>query len=187
MSRQTKSLKRMLLKEAEGALELCCTLDDRWPLDAESRELLTQRCLSTLDEIIDPRGHRAQINYLRGQALRLEERFAEAIEALEESWHLESLNVHTCLALGWCYKRVGRLEDAIEAMQLGLNVEPRRAILHYNLACYYALLKKTRPAVKHLTAAVTIDRSLHRLIASEKDFDPIRERPSFAGLVHQFE
>ncbi len=180
MADQSCAYRRQLLLEAEGYLELAIIFDDRWPLDESQRRVLTSRCVATLDKIKNPKGRQAQIHYLRGQAMRLDERFEDAIESLELSWHLESHNIHTCLALGWCYKRTERVQDAIEAMQLGLSVDPHSAILHYNLACYLSLLKKTRPAIKHLAIALDIQGSLINLVANEADFDPIREMPSFA-------
>ena len=154
MIQQSKIERRQLLSEAEGYLELAVCFDDRWPLEDEIRDQLTARCLESLEKIENPRGRRAQIYYLRGQALRLSNQYEPAIEALEQSWHLESQNVHTCLALGWCYKRTDRLEEAVEAMQLGLSVEPGSAILHYNLACYFSLLARTRKAIKHLNLSL---------------------------------
>lgn len=183
MAEQTRTQRRQLLQEAEGYLELAVCLDDRWPLDDEHRFHLTGRCLETLDKIEDAKGRRALICYLRGQALRISNQFEEAIEALEQSWHLESHNVHTCLALGWCYKRTGRLEEAVEAMQLGLSVQPESAILHYNLACYFAILELPQKAVKHLAQAFKINESLKNLVDDEADFDPIRKNPSFMRLT----
>ncbi|HMO12893.1 MAG TPA: tetratricopeptide repeat protein [Pirellulaceae bacterium] len=180
MTEQTRAYRRQLLLEAEGYLELAVALDDRWPLEDAQRDVLTSRCLEALDKIENPKGRQAQIHYLRGQALRLKNQFEAAIESLELSWHLESHNVHTCLALGWCYKRLGRIDDAIEAMQLGLSVDPHSAILHYNLACYLALCKRARAAIKHLAIALDIQGSLINLISEESDFDPIREMPCFA-------
>jgi len=180
MAQQSRIYRRQLLQEAEGFLELGVVFDDRWPLGERERSVLTARCLGALDQIEDPKGDQAQIHYLRGQALRLDGRYDRAIESLELSWHLESHNTHTCLALGWCYKRVGRIDEAVEAMQLGLSVDPQSAILHYNLACYLSLMKKARPAVKHLSLALDICNNFRGLIAQESDFDPIREMASFS-------
>ena len=183
MPKQSRTIRRQLLQEAEGYLELAVIFDDRWGLDEPIKQVLTERCLESLDKIENPKGRQAQIHYLRGQALRIAGRHEEAIEPLEQSWHLESQNVHTCLALGWCYKRSGRLDEAIEAMQLGLSVDPHSAILHYNLACYLSLMKRARAAVKHLGIAFEINNSLRKLVASESDFDPIRDYPSFAKVT----
>ena len=42
------------------------------------------------------------------------------------------------LALGWCYKRIGRIDLAIESLEEALSIEPNDALIHYNLACYWS-------------------------------------------------
>ena len=54
----------------------------------------------------------------------------------------EPRNVRIYLALGWCYKRIHRLDLAIETLEEALEIDSNpalnRGILHYNLACYWS-------------------------------------------------
>ena len=56
-------------------------------------------------------------------------------------------NVHIWLALGWCQKRVGRIDLAIEALEEALAAQPDDALIHYNLACYWSLAHNKRQAL----------------------------------------
>jgi Flp pilus assembly protein TadD len=77
--------------------------------------------------------------YLTGQAFRAIELYRDAISPLREAARFEPDNIHIWLALGWCYKRIGRLDRAIESLEEALTVDPGGAIIHYNLACYWSL------------------------------------------------
>ncbi|MCH5374670.1 MAG: tetratricopeptide repeat protein, partial [Planctomycetes bacterium] len=96
---------------------------------------------------------------------------------------LEPDNIHVWLALGWCYKRIGRLDRAIESLEEALAVDPSGAIIHYNLACYWSLAGNVEVSLAYLTNAFEIDRSFRDLVYDEVDFDPIREHPAFRELT----
>ena len=85
--------------------------------------------------------------------------------------------------MGWCYKRIGRLDRAIESLEEALTVDPGAAIIHYNLACYWSLSGSTDVALAYLGNAFDIDASFRGLVDGEVDFDPIREHPAFRELT----
>ena len=70
-----------------------------------------------------------------------------AIQWLEEATDVNPENVHTWLALGWCQKRVGRLDLAIQSLEEGLSVAPDHAIIYYNLAWYWSLANTAKLAI----------------------------------------
>jgi tetratricopeptide (TPR) repeat protein len=84
--------------------------------------------------------------------------------------------------LGWCYKRTGRLSQAIEALRTAVSAEPGEALLHYNLACYWSLAGDKRLSLRYLARSLAIDPSYRLLIDGETDFDPIRSDPEFQKL-----
>ena len=183
MSSYTGSLKRRLIREAEGFLELATLFEDRFTLEPSDKTALADQCLETLSKIKEPGTRLSQIRYLQGQAHRLATRYVEAVEHLCEAWELDSSNAHTCLALAWCYKRQNQLELAVSAMEDAIELDPDSGIAHYNLACYLSLLHRTQPALEHLAAAVEIDAAFRFLAADETDFDPIRSEPEFRSLA----
>jgi tetratricopeptide (TPR) repeat protein len=111
------------------------------------------------------------------------ERYPEAIESLDRAAELHHNNIRIWLALGWCHKRTGRMDKAIEALEEALEVNDREAIIHYNLACYWSLIRNVRLAIKYLEQAFDLDPAYRDLVADEHDFDPIREHPRFLELM----
>ncbi len=182
MSDFTRIRRQQLLREAEGCLELVNLFSDRWPLSPATRDGVAQRAIDTLDRIEHPGGHRGQILFLKGQALRHMERFADAVIPLREAAECEPQNVHIRLALAWCYKRSRRLDLAIEALECGLEVEPALAILHYNLACYWSLAGNAKVAISYLSQALDLEPNYRDMLPDESDFDPIRRHPLFQAL-----
>ena len=171
------------MSEAEGYLDLITVFADLWDLSPAIRDRLAERALTALAHLDDADHSRPDVLYLQGQALRLMERYDEAIDPLRQAAEQEPDNIHTYLALGWCYKRIGRLDFAIEALEDAFSVDPRRAIVHYNLACYWSLAGNTNLALAYLASALEIDPDYRELVADEPDFDPIRNHPSFQELT----
>lgn len=175
--------RKQLLREAEGYLDLATLFSDRWPLSSTLRDGLAQRTLDTLDSLQSTSGCKAVIAYLQGQALRLMERHQEAIYALEKSAELDPSNIHIWLALGWCYKRTGRLDLAIQSLEEAMSIDANQAIVYYNLACYWALASHAQHSLTYLTRAFQMDPTYRGLVAEERDFDPIRDDPRFQVLT----
>jgi Flp pilus assembly protein TadD len=121
--------------------------------------------------------------YLRGEALRSLERYDEALEPLREAAENRPDNTRVWLALGWCHKRTGRIDLAVESLEKALDVKPCDALNHYNLACYLSLAGKRRRALTHLSKALAIDSDYRALAHDERDFDPIRSDPEFQALT----
>lgn len=183
MSQIERIRRQQVLREAEGYLDLLMMFADRWPVEQAIRDRVVLRVLTILRELPRLGGHRAEVLYLRGQALRAAERYAAAVVPLREASALEPGNLHTWMALGWCYKRTGRLDLAIEALEEGLAIAPDEAILHYNLACYWALASNARLAVEYLGRAFDIDSNFRDQAPLEPDFDSIRNDPEFQAML----
>ena len=115
--------------------------------------------------------------------MRASGKLVEAVKYLEQSSKLDPDNLHTCLALAWCYKRTGRLQQAIQAMRIAVELDSENAIAQYNLACYFALGKQVELALMHLSFALELNPDYRSLTADESDFDLIRENPGFASLT----
>ena len=155
------------LREAEGYLELG----------------MAQTALELLARVTQPGTFRGQQLYLTGEALRALDRHEEAVAALTEAADLQPSNLHVWLALGWCRKRTGRLDLAIDALERAEEVSPQEAIVHYNLACYWSLAGKKQLALSYLSRAVSLDGQFRNLIDGESDFDAIRSEPEFQALI----
>ena len=175
--------RRQNIRMAEGYLDLAMALDDRWPLENGLRESLTNRALQCLERIKNPLGHKPYVLFLKGQACRAANQPLRAIHFLEQSNKLDPDNLHTYLALAWCYKRTDQLNRAIETMKSAVELDCESGIAHYNLACYCALGRKVDLALMHLTFALDLNSEFREHIATESDFDLIRDNPRFAMIA----
>lgn len=171
------------LRQAEGYLDLIMSFDDRWPLSQIERTKLADAAIERLDCIASEMKLQSHDLFLRGQAFRLSGRYEQAITCLNQSLALNSDNVPGYLALGWCHKRTGHLDLAIDALESALELDGEGSIIHYNLACYWSLSNEPQLAAFHLTAALDLNPDFRELIASEPDFDPIRSHPEFVAAT----
>lgn len=178
-----RTRRKQILREAEGYLDLAMVFLDRWPLSAHQRERLAKRALDALASVDSESACRPAVSFLRGQALRIMGKYREAIEVLDLAAELDPENIHVWLALGWCFKRTGRLDLAIQSLEEALAFEEGQAIVYYNLACYWSLAQNSKLALAYLARALDLDPSYRDLIARESDFDPIRDDPGFRDLT----
>lgn len=183
MSELKRFRRKQILREAEGYLDLVTACADELPLTNNVRDRLAQRAIDTLMRLDANSQSRVEALYLRGQALRIMERYGQAIEFLGQAAELDHDNIHVWLALGWCHKRTGRLDKAIESLEEALQVDEQQAIVHYNLACYWSLAKNVKWAIEYLERAFELDPSYRDLVPHEHDFDPIRGHPRFQELL----
>jgi tetratricopeptide (TPR) repeat protein len=174
---------RPSLREAEGYLDLLIPGAAHLRLPRELRIPLAERALKSLEQLGESMGWSAQALFLRGQALRIMERYAEAVEPLRKATEIVPEDQHFRLALAWCYKRCQRLDLAIQTLEEAIEYAPDTAILYYNLACYWSLARQVRKAVSHLARAIELDPDYRDSITGETDFDPIRNHPHFQSLL----
>ncbi len=175
--------RQQLVREAEGYLDLALVYGDQWTLPADVRDCLARRSLAVIDHLGYSAAQSPQVQLIKGQALRMLERFKDALIPLAAAAEGDPQNVDTWLALGWCYKRTGRLDLAIESLEEALDVEPGNAIVNYNLACYWCLARNKRQSLAYLSQTFSLDASFRNLVETEHDFDPLRADADFQALI----
>ena len=111
MSSYDRVRRQQLLREAEGYLDLILAFADQWPPRAETRDRLARRALEILKDVEQSGAEVAYALYLQGQALRAMELYADALAPLRDSADSDPTNIHVWLALGWCYKRIRRIDN----------------------------------------------------------------------------
>ena len=77
-----------------------------------------------MERIEQPGTFKGEMLYLKGEALRSLENYQEAVPLLVDAVDLKPSNIHAWMALGWCYKRTGRLDDAIDSLERGTRLSP---------------------------------------------------------------
>jgi tetratricopeptide (TPR) repeat protein len=76
--------------------------------------------------------------------------------------------------------------DYAEAAARGreiLKEHPEYSGIAYNVACTESLAGEKEAAIEHLRMAIDSSERLRELIATDTDFDPIREEPAFKELL----
>lgn len=155
------------LREANGYLELG----------------MSEHALGVLERLNDIDEVRVEIACLRGMALRELKRYREAIPPLLIAAEAQPQDINLWIALGWCYKRIGRLDLAIDALERARKVRPNEALILYNLACYWSLMKNKEMSLQYLARALSLDETYRLMIPDETDFDPLRGDPDFQTLT----
>ncbi len=92
---------------------------------------------------------RGWIHELRGECAR-------AIESYKAALKLEPQDVTRHRSVGRCYRKLGRLDEALAELRKNLKVTPYNPKTHYELALVYADRRETGRAVEHLEVALRV-------------------------------
>lgn len=123
------------------------------------------------------------VEQLRGEAFRLKADYERALQHFERVPEDAEHNLDLLMGKAWCFKRIGRLDKAIEVMRAAYRGSPKVAIVLYNLACYFSLAGEKEDALSWLARAFRLDNSLRELVPRETDFDPLRNDQDFIYLM----
>jgi tetratricopeptide (TPR) repeat protein len=81
----------------------------------------------------------------------------------------------------------GRYAEGLQVDKRLIGLRPSDPLAHYNLACSYALLKRSELALKTLRRAVELGYRDFRYMREDRDLDAIRHDPRFRQLLREFE
>jgi tetratricopeptide (TPR) repeat protein len=81
----------------------------------------------------------------------------------------------------------GRFAEGLQIDKRLVQLRPRDALAHYNLACSYALLKRPDQSIKALRRAVELGYHDFRYMREDHDLDSIRHDPRFRQLLREYE
>jgi tetratricopeptide (TPR) repeat protein len=81
----------------------------------------------------------------------------------------------------------GRYADGLQIDRRLVQLRPSDPLAHYNLACSYALLKRSDQALKTLRRAVELGYRDFRYMREDRDLDAIRHDPRFRQLLREYE
>lgn len=185
MDNQTKELirRKRRVQEAEGYLELAMVFDRMWDSDLELRSNLVRKSMDCLNQVNQANSRLAELSYLTGCALKVDGHYQQAIEHLDQSLEYDENSIDTLTAIAFCYRRTGEVERAIESLEKALKVDPKHPIIHYNLACYFAIDLNIDAATSHLARAVSLNPKLIHEIRRETDFKGIRDHYQFRQFM----
>ena len=81
----------------------------------------------------------------------------------------------------------GRYADGLSIDKRLVALRPQDPLAHYNLACSFALLRKSDLALKTLRRAIELGYRDFRYMREDHDLDSIRHDPRFRQLLREFE
>lgn len=144
---------------------------------------MAEQALRELRAVSDPTSDPYAYHRHRANAFRLLDRFAESLEEFQQCQAIQPQEIDVLMGMAWCYKRLGQLSQAISTTHDAVQAHPEEPVLHYNLACYYALARQKTQALSWLGRALRMAPGLRELIADETDFNPIRQSVEFRKLL----
>ena len=80
-----------------------------------------------------------------------------------------------------------RYEDGLKIDRRLVQLRPKDALAHYNLACSYSLLKKIDLALRALRRAFELGYRDFRYVREDRDLVVLRKDPRFRQLLREFE
>ncbi len=81
----------------------------------------------------------------------------------------------------------GRYFEGLQIDKRLVTLRPQDPLAHYNLACSYALVKKTDLSLKTLRRAIELGYRDFRYMREDRDLDSIRHDPRFRQMMREFE
>jgi tetratricopeptide (TPR) repeat protein len=81
----------------------------------------------------------------------------------------------------------GRYAEGLHIDKRLVQLRPSDPLVHYNLACSFALLKRTDLALKTLRRAVELGYRDFRYMREDRDLDTIRQDPRFRQILREYE
>src|SRR5947209_6417149 len=81
----------------------------------------------------------------------------------------------------------GRYAEGLQIDKRLVKLRPTDALAHYNLACSFALLKRTEHSIRTLRKAVELGYRDFRYLKEDRDLDAIRHDPRFRQILREYE
>jgi tetratricopeptide (TPR) repeat protein len=139
--------------------------------------------LRALDGIAHPEITPFEFHYLRGQALRLAGRWAEALVAFSSAREYQPENLDVLMGMAWCFKRTDQLSRAISTMEEAYRAHPKVPVVLYNIACYHSLAGDKSQALSWLGRALRMEASLRKVVPDDPDLQALALRTSLRDLI----
>ena len=178
--------------DAQAALELLDPLAKKKPPNAHTF-LLRSTALFMLGDVdqgkrdlersleLDPNLRQAWLNMA---ALDLsEQRYAEALKALEMAKKLDPTAPENELNIGAVLLLQGQLQDASSSFKSYLERNPTSAEAFYLVASNYAMAGYAGPSIEHLRQAIELDEKIRLRMRTDPNFRDLESNSRFQMLL----
>lgn len=118
---------------------------------------------------------------LKASILMRKKDWASALKILEFLCRALPFSGENFMHAAFCLHELGRTRDAKDRLLGAPKSLRKRALFHYNLACYEAQLGALDSARLALDRALTLDDSFHDIAREDPDLAPLHLPPRMAG------
>ena len=139
--------------------------------------------LGELDVIRQQSQYRFERYRLRGEALRGLNRWNDAVVAYMQALAERPQALPLLLAIAECYRRLGRLDRAMMALEEAYRIGPDEPAILYEMARLYLLSGNLPCGLPWLARAVQSCPDLAGLAEGDVDFTTIHDLPWFQQLL----
>ena len=95
--------------------------------------------------------------------------------------------IEALVAIGDLYTRAGYWQKGLDIDLKLLRLRPEDPIVHYNLACSYALLNQTRAALGALSKAIDLGYNDFQHLKEDPDLENLLKDEQFKTFIAQVE
>ena len=178
MAENMEETKRSLAKKEEEIQKLKQEVDNNF-IEDQKRDSELKSAL-------------AKTELLQGNFLIFSGKPDQGVEKLLQ--YLKS-NHEDAIAWSWLamgYKRIGKIEEAVNAVCKAIELTPDKWVYHFNLACYYSMARKDLVLIKssiskaiHTAADENDVKEIIESLTSDADFENILSLPEYRDFVSE--
>jgi adenylate cyclase len=96
---------------------------------------------------------------------------------------VEPEDTRACLSCTFALVHLGRYSEAVSMMDRANEIDPLDRIVHYNLACAYAIMGKADQALDYLERLTGTDVKTVDWMKNDGDLDSLRDHPRFKKIM----
>lgn len=176
----------------EGAMKLMEELGNSYPdntaiifwkafIEAETGQ--NEAALMDIDRLIKIQPDDALNFILKGQVLYALEQYTEAWQAFDRATTLDPSRWDVCGMKANSLAKIGKFDDAIIAINKGLELAPDEPVNIYNRACIYSLKGDKANALADLQKAISMNPYFKESARKDEDFKSLYDDEDFKKLI----
>ena len=123
-------------QSVEAQSRLAAVLENRRQLMADSAAVDLARANRLADQALAASPRYAFAHYAKGQVLRVQNRWEEAVPEYEAALALNRNLVYALIGLGWCKLYAGSIEEVTPLVEQAIRLSPRDPLIGY---CYFLI------------------------------------------------
>ena len=121
-------------------------------------------------------------HYNEGNNFLKQNNLEKAISNYKMALHHNKNFEEAYINLSTAYLGKKQFKSSLKTLNTLESINPRHPLLHYNFACYYALLGNITMGIESLKQAISNGFKNHRILKTDPDIESLRQDPQFKEL-----